>query len=389
MKKITIFVVLGTRPEAIKLLPLVHAARRRPDVEVVLCNTGQHREMSAKVLEIFGLKPDIDLNVMQAGQSLTDVTVRILAGLQPHLEQLKPDWLVVQGDTTTTFAAALAAFYQKVPVAHVEAGLRTGDIYAPWPEEMNRRLVSEIAVLHFPPTAAAASNLLREGVAPERVLVTGNTGIDALKWLTGRLVADGNLRAQAREELLSAGVPLASADNQRPYVLITGHRRESFGAGFESICAAVGELADRYPGHDFIYPVHPNPRVRETVYAKLGSASRPNVYLIDPLDYLPFVALMSNAALILTDSGGVQEEAPSLGRRVVVLRDVTERMEGLETGLIRLAGTDKQKIVSDVADALSGVWTQPSAGCDVYGDGKASDRVLETISGYRCAVQES
>lgn len=383
-----IVVVLGTRPEAIKLLPLVHAARRRPDIEVVLCNTGQHREMSAKVLEIFGLKPDIDLDIMQAGQTLTDVTVRILTGLQQHLEQLKPDWLVVQGDTTTTFTAALAAFYQKIPVAHVEAGLRTGDIYAPWPEEMNRRLVSEIAVLHFPPTEAAASNLLREGVSPERVLVTGNTGIDALKWLTGRLAADGSLRAQARGELLGAGVPVETADNERPYVLITGHRRESFGAGFESICAAVGELADRYPDHDFIYPVHPNPRVRETVYAKLGSASRPNVYLIDPLDYLPFVALMSNASLILTDSGGVQEEAPSLGRRVVVLRDVTERMEGLETGLIRLAGTDRQKIVKDVGDALSGAWPQPGQGCDVYGDGKASDRVLDTMSAYSRTLQE-
>jgi len=262
LRKITILVVLGTRPEAIKLLPLVHAARRRPDVEIVLCNTGQHREMSAKVLEIFGLKPDIDLDVMQSGQTLTDVTVRILSGLQAHLEELKPDWLVVQGDTTTTFAAALAAFYQKIPVAHVEAGLRTGDIYAPWPEEMNRRLVSEIAVLHFPPTEAAASNLLREGVAQERILVTGNTGIDALKWLTGCLSADGSLRVQARSELLGAGVPVSAADNERPYVLITGHRRESFGAGFESICAAIGELADRYPDHDFIYPVHPNPRVR-------------------------------------------------------------------------------------------------------------------------------
>jgi UDP-N-acetylglucosamine 2-epimerase (non-hydrolysing) len=379
LRKIAFFVVLGTRPEAIKLLPLVHAATRRDDVEVVLCNTGQHREMSAKVLAVFGLKPDIDLDVMQAGQSLTDVTVRILAGLQPHLERLKPDWLVVQGDTTTTMTAALAAFYQKVPVAHVEAGLRTGDIYAPWPEEMNRRLVSEIAALHFPPTEAAAANLVREGISPERILVTGNTGIDALKWLTGRLTADDSLRTQARAELLRAGVPVAAADNARPYVLITGHRRESFGAGFEAICAAIGELADRYPGHDFIYPVHPNPRVRETVYARLGSALRSNVHLIDPLDYLPFVALMSNASLILTDSGGVQEEAPSLGRRVVVLRDVTERMEGLETGLIRLAGTDRQKIVSDVGDALDGVWAQPERGCDVYGDGHASDRVLDAM----------
>lgn len=383
-----ILILFGTRPELIKLLPLVRAAKRRLGMEVVLCNTGQHREMTGKALGLFGLKPDIDLDVMQAGQTLTDVTVRILSGMQGHLEHLKPDWLVVQGDTTTTFTAALAAFYQKIPVAHVEAGLRTGDIYAPWPEEMNRRLVSEIATLHFPPTEAAESNLLHEGVAPERVLVTGNTGIDALKWLTGRLASDSSLRAQARGELLGAGVPLAVADNERPYVLITGHRRESFGAGFESICAAVGELADCYPDHDFIYPVHPNPRVRETVYAKLGSASRPNVYLIDPLDYLPFVALMSNAALILTDSGGVQEEAPTLGRRVVVLREVTERMEGLETGLIRLAGTDRQKIVSDVTDALSGGWVQPECGCDVYGDGKASDRVLDAMCAYSHAMQE-
>lgn len=382
-----VVVVLGTRPEAIKLLPLVRAAQRRGDVEVTLCNTGQHREMSAKVLEVFGLKPDIDLDVMQAGQSLTDVTVRILAGLQPYLERLNPDWLVVQGDTTTTMTAALAAFYQKVPVAHVEAGLRTGDIYAPWPEEMNRRLVSELASLHFPPTEAAAANLLREGVSPERILVTGNTGIDALKWLTGRLTADDGLRMQARGELLGAGVPFAAANNERPYVLITGHRRESFGEGFESICAAVGELADRFPGHDFIYPVHPNPRVRETVYARLGSTAHQNVYLIDPLDYLPFVALMSNASLILTDSGGVQEEAPSLGRRVVVLRDVTERMEGLETGLIRLAGTDRQKIVGAVGDALGGAWAQPQRGCDVYGDGHASDRVLDAMCAYPHVLQ--
>lgn len=388
MNKTRILIVLGTRPEAIKLAPLVLAIRQSTYAEAIVCNTGQHREMSAQVLSLFGISPDIDLDIMQPGQSLTDVTVAILSRLGAHLVAHAPHWVVVQGDTTTTFTAALAAFYQKIPVAHVEAGLRTGDIYAPWPEEMNRRLVSEIAVLHFPPTEPAASSLLREGIAPERVLVTGNTGIDALKWLTGRLTADGSLRAQARGELLDAGVPVASADNERPYVLITGHRRESFGAGFESICAALGELADRYPDHDFIYPVHPNPRVRETVYAKLGSASRPNVYLIDPLDYLPFVALMSNAALILTDSGGVQEEAPSLGRRVVVLREVTERMEGLETGLIRLAGTDRQKIVSDVADALSGAWAQPECGCDVYGDGKASDRVLDTMCAYSRAMQE-
>lgn len=374
-----IVVVLGTRPEAIKLLPLVLAAKLRSDVEVVLCNTGQHREMTAKVLDIFGLKPDIDLDVMQAGQTLTDLTARVLVALQSPLDELRPDWLVVQGDTTTTFTAALAAFYQKIPVAHVEAGLRTGDIYAPWPEEMNRRLVSEVASLHFPPTKAAASNLLREGIQPESVLVTGNTGIDALKWLTGRLSADEALRDRARAELLAAGVPIASADNERRYVLITGHRRESFGAGFESICNALSELAERYVDYDFIYPVHPNPRVRETVYKTLGSTSHPNVYLIDPLDYLPFVALMSNAELILTDSGGVQEEAPSLGKRVIVLRDVTERAEGLETGLVRLAGTNSLRIVDAAVDALSGDWTAAGGIQDVYGDGRASVRILERM----------
>jgi len=377
-----VMVVLGTRPEAIKLAPLVLAARRREDMDVVLCNTGQHREMSAQVLELFGLEPDIDLDIMRQQQTLTDVTVSILTGLHPHLERLKPDWLIVQGDTTTTFASALAAFYQKVSVAHVEAGLRTGNIYAPWPEEMNRRLVSEIAALHFPPTPASADNLRREGFADENVLVTGNTGIDALKWLVARLADDASLRDRARKAQMASGVPASAASCARPYVLITGHRRESFGPGFEAICEAIGELADRFGDHDFIYPVHPNPMVRETVFAKLGAGRHPNVYLVQPLDYLPFVDLMSRSALILTDSGGVQEEAPSLGKRVVVLRDVTERMEGLETGLIHLAGTNRQKIVSFVGDALSGQWLAPTEGCDVYGDGGASERILNRLAAH-------
>lgn len=371
--------VFGTRPEAIKLAPVVMAARHREGVDVILCNTGQHREMSAQVLELFGLKSDVDLDVMRQQQTLTDVTVNILIGLQPHLERLRPDWLVVQGDTSTTLAAALAAFYQKIAVAHVEAGLRTRDIYAPWPEEMNRRLVSEIASLHFPPTLAAAENLHREGLDDKSVLVTGNTGIDALKWLVARLADDASLRDLARAAQMALGVPTSAASYVRPYVLITGHRRESFGLGFESICEAIGELSGSFGDHDFIYPVHPNPRVRETVFAKLGAGRYSNVYLVQPLDYLPFVDLMSRAALILTDSGGVQEEAPSLGKRVVVLRDVTERTEGLETGLIRLAGTDRQKIVAFVTEALSGRWQVPTEGCDVYGDGGASDRILDRI----------
>jgi UDP-N-acetylglucosamine 2-epimerase (non-hydrolysing) len=387
MKKIKIFVIIGTRPEVIKLACLVHAAKRRSNVEVVLCNTGQHREMSYKVLEVFGVKPDINLDVMKPGQSLTDVTVKILSCLQEHLIRLQPDWVVVQGDTATTFASALAAFYQKIQVAHVEAGLRTGDIYSPWPEEMNRRLVSELATLHFPPTEQAAANLLREGIAQARICITGNTGIDSLKWLTGRLSSDSGLRAQAIDELLRAGVPASAPNGARPYVLITGHRRESFGHGFESICSAIEELSNLYPGYDFIYPVHPNPRVRETVYKKLGDTLRTNVFLIEPLDYLPFVLLMTHASLILTDSGGVQEEAPSLARRVIVLRDITERMEALESGLIRLAGTDQNKIVKYVGDAFSGAWPQPKEGCDVYGDGQASDRVLNAMSAYTLTQQ--
>lgn len=376
MKKKKICIVLGTRPEAIKLAPLVIVARQAGVFDVVVCNTGQHREMTAQVLGLFGIVPDIDLDIMRHQQSLGEVTSAILTRLQPYLETHRPDWLIVQGDTTTTFAAALAAFYQRIPVAHVEAGLRTGNVYAPWPEEMNRRLVSELAVLHFPPTTAAAENLLREGIREAAIAVTGNTGIDALKLLVARLQDKQELRDQAQRILVEAGVP----DRGRPLVLITGHRRENFGDGFESICRAISKIATNHEGHDFVYPVHPNPRVRETVFARLGSAGRENIFLVPPLDYLPFVALMNSAVLILTDSGGVQEEAPSLGKRVIVLRDVTERQEGLDTGLIRLAGTDAMKIEGFVAEAVSGSWPQPTRGQDVYGDGRASQRIIERLN---------
>ncbi len=374
-----LLVAVGTRPEAIKLAPLVLAAKSRAGINVVLCNTGQHRQMCDQVLKLFGLTSDIDLDIMQSQQTLTDVTVRILTRLQPHLESLQPDWIIVQGDTTTTFAAALSAFYQKIPVAHVEAGLRTGDIYAPWPEEMNRRLVSKLATLHFPPTTAAAMNLQREGIEEDRLLIAGNTGIDALKWMAARLSTDEVLRANAREAQRQMGVPGLDGSVPRPYVLVTGHRRESFGSGFEGICDAIGALALRFIDHDFIYPMHPNPKVRETVLARLGDKRYKNVYLIQPLEYLPFIDLMSRASLILTDSGGVQEEAPSLGKRVIVLRDLTERMEGLETGMIRMAGTDARKIVAYAEEALIGKWAIPSKGCDVYGDGHASERIIDAI----------
>ncbi|TPQ28510.1 non-hydrolyzing UDP-N-acetylglucosamine 2-epimerase [Methylomonas koyamae] len=376
----TVLVVLGTRPEAIKLSPLVLAGKNRSQFDFLVCNTGQHRQMSDQVLELFGLHADFDLDIMRAEQTLTGITVDILTRMQDCLDRCRPDWVVVQGDTTTSFAAALAAFYRKVPVAHVEAGLRTGNIYAPWPEEMNRRLVSELATLHFPPTRSAAENLLAEGIPPDRMLVTGNTGIDALKGLVKRLTDDAMLQDRAAKSLNAAGLKAVSLSERRPYVLVTCHRRESFGAGLEAICSAILQLAGHFPGYDFIYPVHPNPRVRETVNRLLGSGIA-NVQLIEPLEYLPFVSLMADAELILTDSGGVQEEAPSLGKRVVVLRDETERTEGLDTGLIRLAGTNPDKITASTIDALEGRWPLADS-ADVYGDGLASERIIDTIAAH-------
>lgn len=377
MKKApSLLVVLGTRPEAIKLAPVMIEGRRR-GLNMLLCNTEQHREMSSKVLDLFGLTPDLSLDVMQAQQTLTDVSVRILQRLQDDLFRMKPDWVVVQGDTTTTFVAALAAFYNRIPVAHIEAGLRTGNIYAPWPEEMNRQLVTKLASIHFPPTALAATNLHNEGIKREKVYITGNTGIDALKWISNRLKQDNGLRKEANQLLLDAG--LDNTQTVRPYILITCHRRESFGGGLTSICAALALLAKRYPSYDFIYPVHPNPQVRMTVHRLLNNELYPNIRLIKPLDYLPFVELMSNAFLILTDSGGIQEEAPSLGKRVIVLRTETERTEALSSGLIRLAGVDMDKIVGYAADAMTGEWPVPMGGIDAYGDGKASERIIDGI----------
>lgn len=377
-RRMRMMVVLGTRPEAIKLAPLVLAARRSPDIDVSVVNSGQHRQMTAQVLKLFGLEPDVDLDLMRDQQTLTDVTMGVLERLRDVFDANKPDWVVVQGDTTTTFAAALAAFYQKIPVAHVEAGLRTGNMYSPWPEEMNRKLVSSLASLHFPPTEAAAANLRSEAVDASRILVTGNTGIDALKSIASRLVSEPRLREQAMQESVRAGVP-SSVEGARPFVLITGHRRESFGPGLESICRAILTLAARFKTHDFVYAVHPNPNVRDTVYARLSAGHDSNIHLVPPLDYLPFVHLIARADLILTDSGGVQEEAPSLGTRVVVLREVTERGEGLKTGIVRLAGTEAERIVACADDALSGRWERPRTSCDVYGDGLASERILRRM----------
>ena len=377
---LNLLIVLGTRPEAVKLAPVVLAARKQPGMQVTVCSTGQHADMCTGVLDLFGISADVDLAVMTPGQTLTDLTGTVLRAMRALLEEKRPDWLIVQGDTTTAFAAALAAFYQKIPVAHVEAGLRTGNIYAPWPEEMNRKLITAIARLHFAPVASNAENLRREGVDPSCIVTTGNTGIDALKWLVRRLGEDARLRERASAVLRSAGIHCLDSETPR-IVLITAHRRESFGSGFVSICNAIVELARRFPDRHFVYPVHPNPEVRDAVYRELGERRLDNVHLIEPLDYLPFVLLMSRAELLLTDSGGIQEEAPSLGKRVIVMRVVTERTEGLQTNLVRLAGTDRDRIVGDVSDALSGRWPTNQGGRELYGEGRAAERIIDTLLG--------
>lgn len=369
---VKICVVLGTRPEAIKLAPLILHARQQEGVNIIVCNTGQHREMTDEVLDLFGIVPDFDLEIMRDGQTLEDVGVAILSKLPHWLSKHRPDWLIVQGDTTTSFFSALAAFYQRIKVAHVEAGLRTGNSYSPWPEEMNRRLVSKLVNLHFAPTGSAAENLKKEGLSEKEIMVTGNTGIDALKMLVNRLENNTILH----NELLSLH---GFANPKRELVLVTGHRRENFGEGLDQICQAVKNLAKRHSDVDFAYPVHPNPSVQERVYFNLGSGSHENIHLLKPLAYLPFIALMSRACLIMTDSGGIQEEAPSLGKRVLVLRETTERTEGLQTGLVRLVGTDQHLIEKVCDSALSGEWSATQTPKDVYGDGRASERILNRL----------
>jgi UDP-N-acetylglucosamine 2-epimerase (non-hydrolysing) len=378
-----IAIVLGTRPEAIKLAPVVLAARARPELAVRVYNTGQHGDLCEDILATFSIVADADLGVMAPRQTLTDLTTSVLQAMQRELSNHRPDWLLVQGDTTTAFASTLAAFYQKVPVAHVEAGLRTGDIYSPWPEEVNRSLITRIARLHFAPVGSNADNLRRENVDPADIVVSGNTGIDALKWLVRRLGEDAALRGRAQAILAVTGVPCLQGGNGARIVLITAHRRESFGAGMLAICQAIAALAQQFPDRQFVYPVHPNPAVRDTVFGELGSGRFGNVHLIEPLEYLPFVLLMSRAELILSDSGGVQEEAPGLGLRVIVMRDVTERAEGIDTGLVRLAGTNRERIVQFGAQALTGAWPPQRKGHDVYGDGRASERVIEAILARR------
>jgi len=369
---VKVLTVFGTRPEAIKMAPLVHALAKDPDFEARVCVTAQHREMLDQVLNLFSIVPDYDLNIMRPGQGLTEITCGILQGLKPILEEFRPDVVLVHGDTTTTIAASLAAFYQRIPVGHVEAGLRTGDLSSPWPEEANRTLTGHLAMFHFAPTENSRQNLRRENVADERIFVTGNTVIDALFW-----VRDSVMNNPTQYEALAARYPFL--DSKKKLVLVTGHRRESFGQGFEQICQALADIAAQHDDVQIVYPVHLNPNVSEPVNRILGPVE--NVFLIEPQDYLPFMWLMNHAWLILTDSGGIQEEAPSLGKPVLVMRDTTERPEAVDAGTVKLVGTDRQRILDEVTHLLNDneAWQTMSRAHNPYGDGQACGRILHAL----------
>lgn len=366
-----ILVVFGTRPEAIKMAPVVEVLKRTAAFETRVCVTAQHREMLDQVLALFNIQPEFDLNLMQRGQDLTDITARVLIGLRDVYAQWRPDVVLVHGDTTTTMAAALSAYYQRIPVAHVEAGLRTGNLYSPWPEELNRKVAGALSAVHFAPTPQARENLLREGYKPDSIHITGNTVIDALLEVNERIGTDTALSAR-----LASQFPFLNANKRM--VLVTGHRRENFGTGFENICAALAKLAKR-PEIQIVYPVHLNPQVQEPVNRLLGGL--PNVVLIEPQDYLPFVYLMGRSTLILTDSGGVQEEAPSLGKPVLVMRDTTERPEAVEAGTVRLVGTDPEKILGEANILLDdeAAYDAMARSHNPYGDGRAAIRIADIL----------
>lgn len=374
----------GTRPEAIKMAPLVREFRKYPEkFKTTVCVTGQHRQMLDQVLDIFGIIPDYDLNIMKSGQDLYDVTARVLTGMRDILTGNAPDMILVHGDTTTSTAAALAAFYSQIPVGHIEAGLRTHNIYSPWPEEMNRQLTGRIASWHFSPTPLSRENLLRENIPGERILVTGNTVIDALYMVVERINTDHNLRKSLEKGLLQAGYDTSRLEGGRRLVLITGHRRENFGTGFINICEAIKELTRRFPEVDFVYPMHLNPNVRQPIHKVFGDSLQGlgNMFFIEPLEYLSFVLLMERSCLVLTDSGGIQEEAPGLGKPVLVMRDTTERPEAVEAGTVRLVGTDYGRITSEVSALLndSTVYESMSKAVNPYGDGQACPRIVGFI----------
>jgi len=398
MKKILL--VFGTRPEAIKMAPLVKRFAQHPEsFQTIVCVTGQHREMLDQVLKLFDIKPDYDLNIMKQGQDLYDITSRVLLGMRDVLHEAKPDVVLVHGDTTTSTAAALAAFYQQIPVGHVEAGLRTHNIYSPWPEEMNRQITGRMATFNFSPTPLSRQNLLDENVDEKSIIVTGNTVIDALYWVVDKIKKDETLCAELKKTLDAAGYAVdrlesnakPSTQPARRLVLITGHRRENFGDGFINMCTAIRDLAQKYPDVDFVYPMHLNPNVRrpiQEVFAGLetlslgeGWGKAANMFFIEPLEYLSFVYLMEKSTLVLTDSGGIQEEAPGLGKPVLVMRDTTERPEALEAGTVKLVGTNYEKIVTEVSMLLddTNYYDTMSKAVNPYGDGKACERIVGSL----------
>ena len=377
MKILTVF---GTRPEAIKMAPLALALAADPRFEAKVCVTGQHREMLDKVLALFEIKPEFDLNIMKQGQDLTDITTSILQGMKGVFAQFKPDIVLVHGDTATTLAATLASYYQQIPVGHVEAGLRTGNLYSPWPEEGNRKLTSALATLHFAPTDTSKFNLMREGIAAERIIVTGNTVIDALLDVVEKLERDEVQQMRFAEQF-------GFLAPERRLVLVTGHRRESFGEGFERICQALADTACAFPDVDIVYPVHLNPNVREPVNRLLSGMS--NIHLIEPLDYLPFVYLMNRAYIILTDSGGIQEEAPSLGKPVLVMRDTTERPEAVAAGTVKLVGTKAESIIRNLHELLVDIdaYQQMSFSHNPYGDGNSCHQIMQKLHEYAVSLK--
>ena len=377
MKKIML--VFGTRPEAIKMAPLVLEFKNKPDkFETIVCVTAQHREMLDQVLDLFQITPDYDLDIMQKGQDLYDISSRVLLGMKSVLNSAKPDIVFVHGDTTTSTFTALAAFYQQIPVAHIEAGLRTNNIYSPWPEEINRQLTGRISTYHFAPTNVSKKNLLLENISESSVFVTGNTVIDALLWVRNKINTNEKLRSNIEKDITEKGYRF-KADSNRKIVLITGHRRENFGLGFEKICMAIKELTEIFDNVDFVYPMHLNPNVRKPIREIFGNTTTENMFFIEPLDYMSFVYLMEKSTIVLTDSGGVQEEAPGLGKPVLVMRDTTERPEALEAGTVKLVGTNKELIVNHVSELLQNelFYQQMSLAQNPYGDGNACNRIVE------------
>ena len=382
MKKVML--VFGNRPEAIKMAPLVKELQKQPKrVETVVCVTGQQREMLDQVLKIFDIKPDYDLNIMKQGQDLYDVTARVLTGMRDVLKEVKPDVVLVHGDTTTSTVAALAAFYQQIPVGHVEAGLRTHNIYSPWPEEMNRLLTGRLATYHFSPTPLSRNNLIKESVDDRNIIITGNTVIDALYWVVDKIKNNKELDNELEDILSKAGYDVNRLNNGKKLVLITGHRRENFGDGFINMCTAIKDLTVKYPDLDFVYPMHLNPNVRKPIHEVFGEnlSGLKNMFFIEPLEYLSFVYLMEKSSIVLTDSGGIQEEAPGLGKPVLVMRDTTERPEALDAGTVKLVGTDYNKIVNEVSSLIDdkAAYEKMSKAVNPYGDGLACGRIVNAL----------